>query len=67
MPVKLIVLAVVLVVLIIGCFFAFDIVTIKGNEMGVKETWSKGVVEEPLHPKTYWLFPGWKFRYGHNL
>ena len=59
MPIKLIVLAVVLVVLIIGCFFAFDIVTIKGNEMGVKETWSKGVVEEPLHPKTYWLFPGW--------
>ena len=58
-PKSLIVLAIVLVALIIAVPVCFDVVTIRGNEMGIKETWTQGVVGEPLHPKTYWLFPGW--------
>lgn len=36
----------------------FDVTTVHGNEYGVKETWSDGVIEQPLAPKTYFLFPG---------
>lgn len=32
--------------------------SIKGNEIGVMETWTGGVMNEPLPPKTYTLFPG---------
>lgn len=49
-------------VLLIGTIMAtaimFDITTVHGNEYGVKETWGDGVVETPLPPKTYFLFPG---------
>lgn len=38
---------------------AFEFVHIKGNELGVKETWTDGVVNEVLTPKNYILFPGW--------
>ena len=37
----------------------FQIVTVHGNEVGVKETWSHGVEAEPYGPKTYFLVPGW--------
>lgn len=50
------------IVLIIGGIIAtmllFEITTVHGNEYGVKETWSDGVVSDPLPPKTYFLFPG---------
>lgn len=36
----------------------FKVETIPGNYIGVKETWTGGVDSEPLHPKTYFLFPG---------
>lgn len=32
-------------------------VQIQGNEVGVKETWSDGVINQPMFPKTYILFP----------
>lgn len=35
------------------------IVTIEGNQLGVKETWSGGVVKEVMLPRTYFLIPGW--------
>lgn len=34
------------------------IVHVDGNEIGVLETWSDGVVSEPLQPKTYVFLPG---------
>lgn len=49
-------------VLLLGAIIAtailFEVTTVHGNEYGVKETWSDGVVSEPLTPKTYFLFPG---------
>jgi len=45
-------------VLFIG-FFLVKIRTVEGNEVGVEETWSDGVLPEPLVPKTYVFFPGY--------
>lgn len=56
--VKLAVVGAILLILVIGFFLAFDITTIKGNELGVKETWSSGVVNEVYQPKMYFLMPG---------
>lgn len=64
-PFMLIGAAVLLVVGVVVSFLAFDIETISGNEIGVKETWSEGVVETPLQPKTYFLFPGWSQKIYH--
>lgn len=36
-------------------FSSFTVVTIHGNEVGVRETWGDGVNPNPLLPKTYWL------------
>jgi regulator of protease activity HflC (stomatin/prohibitin superfamily) len=36
----------------------FEFKTVKGGELGIKETWSDGVVNEVLQPKNYYLFPG---------
>lgn len=47
------------VTLLVLTFLAVKISTVDGNEIGVKETWSDGVVENPLQSKTYWLIPGW--------
>jgi len=47
------------IVLLIFSLIAVRIKTVRGNEVGVKETWSEGVVAEPLFPSTYVLFPGW--------
>ena len=38
--------------------WVIEIHTVKGNEIGVKETWSGGVIQTPLTPKTYFLVPG---------
>lgn len=48
----------IVAILLLGSFFAVDIVTIEGNEMGVKETWKDGVLPDPLISKTYVLIPG---------
>ena len=56
--VKLVVIGVIALVLVIGFFLLFDITTIKGNELGIKETWSGGVVNEVFQPKMYFLTPG---------
>lgn len=54
--------SVLTLVLVLGgifiSFLLFEVTTVHGNEYGVKETWSDGVVAEPLPPKTYFLFPG---------
>lgn len=50
---------VAVVALLIFSFVAFEVVTVKGNEIGVLESWSGGVEDKPYHPKTYFLFPGW--------
>lgn len=61
-------------VLIIGAimatFLLFEITTVHGNEYGVKETWSDGVMSDPLPSKTYFLFPGFSqeiFRYDMGM
>ena len=58
-PFKLVISGIVLIVLIVLTLMAFKIVTIEGNQLGVKETWSSGVQADILQPKTYFLFPGW--------
>lgn len=58
-PIKLIVSGIVLLVALVLTLLAFKIVTIEGNQLGVKETWSAGVENDILQPKTYFLFPGW--------
>ncbi len=56
---KLLIVAVICVVLAFaGGWVFFDISTVAGNEMGVKETWGGGVIDTPFQPKTYILFPG---------
>lgn len=50
------------VALLILFLFMVRIVTIEGNQIGVKETWSEGVVDEPMQPGTYILIPGWSQR-----
>lgn len=56
--ISLIATGVVVVVLLLASVFIVDIVTVEGNQIGVKETWSGGVLADPLPPKTYVLFPG---------
>lgn len=56
---KLIISGIVLLIALVVTLMAFKIVTIEGNQLGVKETWANGVEESILQPKTYFLFPGW--------
>lgn len=53
MPVSLIVVAILLVIGLVTTLVSVEFVTIKGNELGVKETWGGGVSEEILQPKTH--------------
>ncbi len=62
---SLIVFGVIAVFLLITSLVLFDIETIAGNEYGVKETWSEGVLEDVLMPKTYILFPGFTQKIYH--
>ncbi len=55
---SLVATGVIVVVLILASIFIVDIETVEGNQLGVKETWSGGVLPDPLQPKTYVLFPG---------
>jgi len=49
---------VTVLLLLVGGWVLFDISTVEGNQVGVKETWGEGVIEEPFPSKTYILFPG---------
>jgi regulator of protease activity HflC (stomatin/prohibitin superfamily) len=59
MKTKLIVSGIFLVIALVLTLTAVKIVTIQGNQLGVKETWGNGVEANILQPKTYFLFPGW--------
>ena len=50
---KAITVALILGVLTIGFFASFSFVTVQGNQIGVKETFTGGVDPNPLPPKTY--------------
>jgi regulator of protease activity HflC (stomatin/prohibitin superfamily) len=43
---------------LIAALILFDIEKISGTQLGVKETWGEGVINAPMTPKTYFLFPG---------
>lgn len=58
-PIKFIVGGIIILVALVLTLLAFKIVTIKGNELGIKETWSAGVETNIMQPGTYFLFPGW--------
>lgn len=58
-PIKLVISGIVLIVALVVTLMTFKVVSIEGNQLGVKETWSDGVQKEILQPKTYFLFPGW--------
>ena len=55
---SLVVTGVIVAIIVLASIFIVDIETVQGNEIGVKETWSGGVLADPLQPKTYVLFPG---------
>jgi len=43
--------------------------TVRGYEIGVKETWGDGVIEEPLQPGVHWMWPAYSqkiFKYEVN-
>ncbi len=44
--------------LVVVFLILFEVAQIAGNELGVHETWADGVLDEPMQPKTYFLFPG---------
>ena len=44
--------------MIVIFFVLFEVTRVEGNELGVHETWSEGVIDEPLQPQTYFFFPG---------
>lgn len=56
--IKLIIVGVALVFAVIAFFTLLKIETVEGNEIGVLESWSGGVHQDPLQPKTHFLFPG---------
>lgn len=58
-PVKLIVSGIVLLIALVITLLTFKVVTIEGNQLGIKETWRGGVSTDVLQPKTYFLFPRW--------
>ena len=47
-----------LLIVLIGLVITVQIATVEGNEIGVLETWSEGVVPESLPAKTYIWVPG---------
>jgi len=55
--VKLIAGSGILLVGFIVLFMMFDVVPIKGNQIGVREDWWNGVNNDPLPPKTYFVWP----------
>jgi regulator of protease activity HflC (stomatin/prohibitin superfamily) len=50
---------VLFVALLIASLITVKFASVKGNEMGVRETWFGGVDDNPLFPGTHLLIPGW--------
>jgi len=50
------------IMLIVFTLLFFKTVTIKGNEVGVLETWGGGIQNEILTPKTYMYMPGFFYK-----
>lgn len=48
--------AVIAVLALVLFWVTVEIVTVEGNQLGVRETWGGGVDPTPLQPKTYWFF-----------
>lgn len=48
-------------------FILFSFHTIQGNQIGVMETWSDGVVEKPLGPGTYMRFRPTQTIYSYDI
>jgi len=55
---SLIASVVILVIVLIAAWCAFDIVKIEGHQTGVMETWTGGVYSNTYAPRTYVCFPG---------
>lgn len=55
--IRLIIGGVVVLVGMMVLVAAFDLVPIKGSQVGVKETWFDGVKPDPLPPRTYFVLP----------
>lgn len=55
-----------LVVLPILGILLFDVTTIEGNQIGVMETYTGGVVEQPYLPRTYFVLP-WERLYVYDI
>jgi len=61
-PKGVLIFGTILVLFVVGLIVsitAVDITTVRGNEVGVLETWGQGVDPNSRKPKTYFLFPGW--------
>ena len=56
--IKLVIASITLFVAIIATVIFVEFKTVKGGELGIKETWTDGVIDDVLEPKNYWLFPG---------
>lgn len=56
--ISLIVFGVVALVMLIGVLIFFKTETVLGHEVGVLETWTGGVQNEILTPRTYFFSPG---------
>lgn len=57
-PVKLVISGIVLVIGLVVLLMTVKIETINGNQLGIMETWSEGVITNIMQPKTYFLTPG---------
>ena len=55
---KLVMLGIIGIIGLVVLFTTVKFTTVKGNEYGVLETWSSGVVDQVYPPKTHILFPG---------
>lgn len=58
MKIKHILILIGAVFLFIASLLLVNIKTVHGDELGVKETWSEGVLPQTFTAKTYFMFPG---------
>jgi len=49
---------VLVIILLILTLILFKFETVHGNQIGVLETWTEGIVASPYPSRTYFLFPG---------
>lgn len=67
-PVKLIGGAILAILLFVAFFVLVDWSHVRGNQLGVKETWFDGIVDHAYPPRTYMLFPGYsKTMYRYDM